>query len=202
MSLNTGLIAIEGNHLKDLTDIFNLFGLKDANEDVELVSWQKVTILLDEEYFSGGEGPQRKVIWFDNGWTIISDFSFLLSSDEEALVNISKKYAAKVFVLMTQGTSSSYGFSLYDNDNKREFFVTGGTININTGTPLEEEQNFNINGNVFYDDIHGLATTLGIDFSRAEQLTSFIVKEFRHEPVPETKPATETAKTKPWWKVW
>jgi hypothetical protein len=209
MSLTTGLIAIKGQHSDKFADIFNFFKLVDTNNDKTLTDWNKAIQVIDDEYINPDDNSQRRVVWFDNGWTIIEDLSLILCTDEESLTKISQYFSTPVFSLATQGTSSCYGFWYFDKQKLRSFFNNNSEVTDNFGTPLEQEANFNINENAFYDDIHGVAKQFGIDFTNAENLNSFIVKqldnseELNNEIERSTKNYNRTdnnTKSKPWWK--
>lgn len=73
MSLTTGLIAIKGEHSDRFAEIFNFFKLVDTNNDKTLTSWDDAIQIIDDEYINRNDSPQRRIVWFDNGWTIIED---------------------------------------------------------------------------------------------------------------------------------
>lgn len=211
MSLTTGLIAIKGQYSDKLPEIFNLFKLVDTNADKILNNWNAANELIDDEYMSRDGNLQRRVAWLDNGWTIIEDFSLILCTDEESLTKISQHFSTPVFSLATQGTSGCYGFWYFDKEKLRSFFNNNGEVTDNFGTPLEQEADLNINENASYGDIHGVAKKFGIDFTNAENLDGFIVKqldnseELNNEIEKATKsynPVDNSTKSKPWWKFW
>lgn len=212
MSLTTGLFAIKGQHLDKLADVFAAFKLVDSGNDKSLTTWTAVEKLFNDEEQNPQDDIQHRVVWFDNGWTIIEDVSFILCGDEAALEKLSQQLNAPIFALMTQGTSSCYAFWYYDKTKQRSFFNDNGNIADNFGTALPQENKFKINEEAFYDDVHGLAKELGIDWAKAEQLDKFTVKELtnseelnkeleqfaqQHRQQQEKKNSD-----KPWWKVW
>lgn len=177
MSLSSGLVAIKGQHSDKLSEIFSVFKLVDTGNDMILNNWQEAIDLIDEEYINSNDNSQRRVVWFDNGWTIIEDLSLILCTDEDSLAKISQHFLTPVFSLATQGTSGCYGFWYFDNQKLRSFFNNNGEVTDNFGIPLSQEANLNINENAFYDDIHGVAKQFGIDLTNAANLNSFIVKQ-------------------------
>lgn len=212
MSLTTGLFAIKGQHLDKLSEVFGAFKLVDSGNDKSLTTWTAVEKLFNDEQQNPQDDIQHRVVWVDNGWTIIEDVSFILCGDEAALEKLSQQLNAPIFALMTQGTSSCYAFWYYDKTKQRSFFNDNGNIADNFGTPLPQESKFKINEEAFYDDVHGLAKELGIDWAKAEQLDKFIVKELtnseelnkeleqfaqQHRQQQEKK-----SSDKPWWKIW
>ena len=89
MSLSTGLLAIKGQHSDKLSEIFSFFKLVDTGSDKTLNNWDEAIALIDDEYMNRDDNSQRRVVWFDNGWTIIEDLSLILCTDEEGLTEIS-----------------------------------------------------------------------------------------------------------------
>jgi hypothetical protein len=207
MSLTTGIIGIKGNHLERLPLIFSAFKLNDTQEDKVLKSWKDVVKVVNEEYSNQSELTFKRVVWFDNDWTIIEDFSFMLCTDNDALSQISKQLSTQVFTMYTQGTGGSYGFSYFDKEKLRGFLCSDGEIMENFGESLAIEKGFNVSENVFYDDIIGLGKQLGIDIEKAENLDRFIVKklESSEELIKELENFNASAinkTSKPWWKFW
>jgi hypothetical protein len=211
MSLSTGFLAIKGQHSDKLSEIFSFFKLVDTGKDKTLKYWDEAIALIDEEYMNPDENSQRRVVWFDNGWTIIEDLSLILCTDEESLTKISQHFSTPVFSLATQGTSNCFAFWYFDKLKLRSFFNNGGEVTDNFGTPLSQEADFNINENAFYDDMHGVAKKFGIDWTNAGNLKSFIVKHLDNseelnseiEQAIKNNPRSDNNKqSKPWWKFW
>jgi hypothetical protein len=211
MSMTTGLIAIKGRHVDKLAEIFNFFSLVDTGNDSILTNWEQASQVIDDEYKSKDDHSQRRIVWIDNRWTIIEDFSFILCTDETAMEAISRHLSTPVFALVTQGTSSNYAFWYFDKQKLRSFWIDNGKVTDNYGTPLPQEANFSFDENAFYDDIHGLAKKLGIDIENTSHLDHFVVKQLDNseELDQKIKLAAEnyqqpdnSTKSKPWWKFW
>lgn len=210
MSMTSGLIAIKGDHIDQLTTIFSFFNLTDTGKDDVLTDWETAVYVIDDEYINPGDDVQRRLVWFDNGWTIIEDYSFLLCMDEEAMTSLSKTLQTPIFSLQTIGTSGCYGFHYYDREKLRSFFNEDGKVVDDFGKPLPEEAGLNFNTNAFYDDIHGLARILGINFDNARHVGKYIVKRLADNTsanllAPRSLPQQQpdgTAVRKPWWKLW
>lgn len=208
--MTTGLIAIKGRHVDRLAEIFNFFSLVDTNNDTILTNWDQVSQVIDQEFKSQDDRSQRRVVWIDNGWTIIEDFSLILCTDEPAMETISRHLSTPVFSLATQGTSGSYAFWYFDKQKLRSFWIDNGKVTDNFGTPLPQEANFSFDEDAFYDDIHGLAKKLGIDIENTSHLGHFVIKQLDNseELDQEIKLAAENyqagnnTKSKPWWKFW
>jgi len=208
MSLTSGFFALKGDYTNKLSSVFSYFNLTSAGKDIKLNSWKDAERVIDEEYVNPGHSIQRRVVWLDNGWTIIDDLSLLLCIDDEALLKISIALSTPVFTLQSQGTSGAYGFSYFDRKKLREFFCIDGKIEVNYGAPLAEEKGLNINKDAFYDDVHGVAKKFGIDWEHAEKLSRFIVKQLASAKSTGTGAISENDmlafadKSRPWWKFW
>jgi hypothetical protein len=209
MSLTVGCIAIKGQHLEKLSELFSFFRLIDTNQDEIIDNWNLATDIIENESTNLNNFSQRKVAWYDNEWTIIEDYSFILCFDEDSLCKISKEFSTPVFSFITQGTSHSFGFWYFDQEKKRSFYLDGNNVSDNFGTPLLQEANFNINENCFYDDVIGIAKKLGIDWENAQYIKHFVVKTFGYndelkkemENFVQQQPDYKTI-SKPWWKFW
>lgn len=211
MSLSTGLLAIKGQQLERLSEIFGFFKLVDTGNDKLVNNWDEAVAIIDEEYMNPADNSQRRIVWFDNDWTIIEDLSLVLCTDEESLTKISQALSTPVFSLATQGTGGCYSFWYFDKQKVRSFFNNNGEVTDNFGTPLLQEANFNVNENTFYDDIHGIARQFGIDWTNTGNLHSFMVKQLDNseELTREIERANKDhnytnsdTKAKPWWKFW
>jgi len=212
MSLSTGLLAIKGQYSDKLPEIFNFFKLVDTGNDTTLTNWNEAVEIIDDEYMNPSDNSPRRVVWFDNGWTIIEDLSLMLCTDEESLIKISQHFSTPVFSLATQGTSGCYAFWYFDKEKIRSFFNNSGEVTDDFGEALPQEANYNINENAFYDDIHGVAKQFGIDWTNAETKTNFIVKKLDHsdelneeiEKIASNYKQQKADKitSKPWWKFW
>lgn len=211
MSQTTGLFAIRGNHLNALSGIFAAFQLVDTGKDKLLTRWADAEKTINNEYQDPQDHIQYRVVWFDNGWTIIEDLSLILCTDEAALEALSEELDTQIFSLITQGTSACYGFWYFDKTKQRSFFSENGHVTDNSEMPLSQEKKFSINEDVTYNDIHGLAKELGIDWEGASRIQHFVVKELvnsdeLNEQIDQFKKnnqqAPEKSTGKPWWKIW
>lgn len=209
MSATIGFIAIEGNQLSRLAEIFSRFQLIDTNKDLHLNSWAEASKIIEQEYLEPNDFSQRRVVWFQNNWTIIEDHSLLLCTDIEALQKNAQEGRLCIYSFLSQSTSNSHGFWHFTPTVSRTFFIEDGETIENTGTPLSQEANLNINEDLYYDDIIELAATLGIDYYAAEQLKQFTVKQLINnaelnsqiEQIKNEQKSIQVAK-KPWWKFW
>jgi hypothetical protein len=212
MSLTTGLIAIRGQQIDNLSEIFGFWRLVDTQKDQVLKLWSDVEKVIDEELINPDDYTQKRVVWFDNNWTIIEDLSFILSSEEDVLAQISQTFSTPVFSMQTQGTSSCYSFTYSDIELKRSFSVCDGEVLEDFGTPLTQEKNYKIGENTFYDDIHGVAKQFGINWDNAKNIDKFTIKtldnseelnsEIEKFKIKPDGQAEGQFNTKPWWRFW
>jgi len=214
VSLTNGLIAIKGQHLGAIQDIVPAFRLVDNHKDQIVDNWDEIEhIINDLNRHSIGDYIETHVFWYSNGWTIMEDMSLAHCADEEALEALSQKFDTPVFSLFTQGTSNCFGFMYFDKKKLRQFFVNAGTVEENYGDPFTHEAKFSINEGAFYDDVHGVARGLGVDWIGAEKHDHFIVKDLDMEPseIERIRPMVEKYQQeqaalalmkKPWWKFW
>ncbi len=209
MSATIGFITIEGNQLSRLAEIFSRFQLIDTNKDLHLNSWAEASKIIEQEYLEPNDFSQRRVVWFQNNWTIIEDHSLLLCTDIEALQKNAQEGRLCIYSFLSQSTSNSHGFWHFTPTISRTFFIEDGETIENTGIPLPQEAGLNINDELYYDDIIELAASLGIDYYAAEQLKQFTVKQLLNnaelnaqiEQVKNDQKSIQVAK-KPWWKFW
>jgi hypothetical protein len=212
MSLTTGLIAIRGQQMDNLSKIFEFWRLVDTQRDQVLKIWSDVEKVIVEEDMNPDDYTQKRVVWFDNNWTIIEDLSLILSSEEDVLTQISKTLSTPVFSMQTQGTSGSYSFTYSDIELKRSFSVCDEEVLEDFGIPLAQEKNFKINENTFYDDVHGVAKQFGIDWDNAKNIDTFVVKtlennkelnsEIEKFKIKSVGQVEGQISTKSWWRFW
>src|SRR5690606_26817219 len=209
-TMTNSIIVIKGNHLHKVADIFECFKYNDLDQDKTFDNAEKFNEYLFDSYF---EFANREIalrgIWFDNGWTIISDPEMVDTVDDESLLRLSNKLNSEVQTFIIQTTSGSFGFAKYDKIKQRHFFSTDGEVTDNFGSPLTEEQGLNLNEKVFVDDILKLANNYGIDLG-GKSVKSFIVKQLGYsdemkmelEQFRQVQTNHNTDTKKPWWKIW
>ena len=139
--MTNSIIAIKGNHFDRVANIFECFRYNDLDKDKAFDNADKFNDFLFDNYF---EFANREIalrgIWFDNGWTIISDPEMVDTVDEEALLKLSNTLESDVLTFIIQTTSSSFSFAKFNKTMERHFFSTDGEISDNIGSPLKEEQ--------------------------------------------------------------
>lgn len=212
MSLTSGLIAIKGEHLDNLSMILSFYQMVDTEENQFVGNWDEaLAIVTDLQAPAQGDTSEKHVIWSDKGWTLIEDMTLIMCANEEALLGISQHLSTPVFSLATQGTSNCFGFWYFDNVKRRSFYIEDCAIVDDFGEPLPEEAGFKINEDAFYDDIHGVAKAFGVDWEGAESLHAFTVKKLDYKDeirqgmlaaIAEHAAAKAAEKKKPWWQLW
>lgn len=209
--MTNSLIAIKGNHLDNMTSVFETFNYVDNKNDKQFDSWDKAARYLFDNYFElASKELSIRGIWFDNDWTVICDPEMVDSLDDKIMETLSQNFKSDVFSFLIQTTSGSFGFAKYAPNKQRHFFSLDGNVTDNIGSPLTEESGLNINDKVFVDDIAKLAAKLGIDINPEKTKTTFMVKELAYNETMKEQLAqfsqkpkpTNSDTQKPWWKVW
>ncbi|QES88563.1 hypothetical protein [Rhizosphaericola mali] len=207
--MTNSFIAINGDHIDRVDEIFSVFKYIDTKKDKHFEDWQTFNDFLFDNYFEFTNNEVAiRGIWVDNGWTIIHDPEIVDSFEEEALLELSRTLNTDIVTFIIQTTSNTFGFTVYNETIKRKFFVSSGEISDNIYEPLEQENGLNINENIFSDDILKLAEKLGIDLE-AKRKRTYTVKqlaysdEMKNELDDFRQQQTQTiAEKKPWWKLW
>lgn len=207
--MTNSFIAIRGIHLDRMREIFEIFNYKDTHQDKQFNDWQEFNDFLYDNYFElASNNLALRGIWSDNGWTIIIDPEMVDTTDEEVLLELSKKLDTDIITFIIQTTSNSFGFTLYNDSVKRKFVVSDGEVTDNLHQPLEQEKGLNINKKIFSDDILNLAENFGIDLKGNGNRT-YLVKQlgYSEEMIYKLEEFKQNNKqlekdNKPWWKIW
>ncbi|MCB0429948.1 MAG: hypothetical protein H6585_06825 [Flavobacteriales bacterium] len=218
MGLSNSIIALKGNHLNKISQIFETLGYVDNNRNKEYDKWEEAETFLFDNYFDlANQSIAIRGIWVDNNWTSICDPEMVDAMEDDKISQLSGDLDAIILTFMVQSTSGLFWFAKYDKTKQRHFFAVDGRIIENMGDPLTEEQGLNINERICGDDIIKLADRLGVDFEAPHTQTTFIVKELGYgdqvqqeinqvnQPTLPKKQATQTGhdnqgKKKPWWR--
>ena len=142
MGLSKGIIAIKENQLENIVQIS------------EILNYFEDEKFLDEI---------SDTTEFKNGWTIITDEEMLLVSEDDLLQELSNELNTEVFSLTIQSTSATYGFCYFNNGNSRIFLAQDGNILENSGEPIFQGKDLNIDENISENEILRIAEKLGID---------------------------------------
>jgi len=195
MSLNIGLIALEGNHLAELLEFFGDFGYRLAG--VDWLDTKAATDLLGQPHPSGN--VDYKPVYYDTRWTIIIDPDLGLATNNEALSRYARDKGCRICASIC-GPGARYRFFLLSADGTvaRAIELLGGHVQRNEGTQLKGEPE----------------TADGMDETRTFALFAQVVSPFddfevereytiyslvhrereRLSIIPKPK--------KPWWKFW
>lgn len=217
MSGTTGLIAIKGNHEDNLEKIFGYFDLVDTKKQWIATNKKELDEILKKTWPKLPGDQALRFTWVKDSWTVIDNSDFSLS-ESEALKKLTIDFQTPVFYLFTQGTSANYGFGYFDANNAREFHVDNGTVIENSGTPIAAEAKYPVNENTAYDQIHGIAKELGIDYEdvlfnfsidriivkllknsdKLNEQIALAAEEYKKLHPKKEKPEIKTR----WWKFW
>src|SRR5260370_8817257 len=87
----------------------------------------------------GKQKHDRKAAYFINGWTSMIDPGIVLMGND-AWLAYSKKWKARIVGWLCEGTSASYGLTLYESGKQRRQVVSvDGNVVVEKGKPLPEE---------------------------------------------------------------
>jgi hypothetical protein len=209
MGFSIGVIAIKGDHLYNVENLFDVFDYVDDKNDKAFNKWSQAGSYLFDNYadFTNKDIALR-CVWVDNGWTLICDPEMVDLIEDQKIEKLSKLTGSEVWTFLIQTTSGSYSFSKFSPNKARYFFAVDGQVIENSGTPLNEEQGTGTNKNIFADNIIAIGKNLGINIEPKDGST-FIVKELAYneqmkaqlEPIKQKK-ESKVKNEKPWWKVW
>jgi hypothetical protein len=205
--MTKAFIAIRGNFFDRADEIFKTFRYVGSRQDLKFDDWQTFTDYLFDKYLDFADRDIAiRGIWTSDGWTIINDPEMVDTVDEEVLIQLSQKLRTEIVTFIIQTTSNSFGFTVYNDTIKRNFFVSEGEITDNLFEPIEQEKGLNINEGIFSEDILKLAEKLGIDLE-GKKKSNYSVKhlEYNEEMKSEIqrfKQKQAKQENKPWWKFW
>jgi len=195
MSLNLGLIALEGNHLAELLEFFGDFGYRLAG--VDWLDTKASTDLLGQPHPSGN--VDYKPVYYDTRWTIIIDPDLSLATNNDALSAYARDKSCRACACIC-GPGGRYSFCLFSADGgvARAIDICGGRVERSEGTQLKGEPET--------ADAMDEAATLALfaqvvspfdDFEVEREYTVYSLVHRERERlsiIPKTK--------KPWWKFW
>lgn len=208
--MTNSFIIIKGNHLGNLSEIFECFKYNDLDQDSVFDNPEEFNeYLFGNYYIFANQEITLRGIWKENGWTIICDHEMVDTVDDEALQRLSEKLNCEVYTFIIQTTSGSFGFAKYENIKQRHFLCSDGNVTDNFGPSLKEEQELNFNKKVFVDDILKLANNFGVDLT-GKKGKAFVAKQFAYsdemkkELLQYKQDHIKALKDiqKPWWKIW
>ena len=124
MSWHTSAIVVQGNHIAGIEKLLASFGFPGMTRTGEISGDA-----------AGSSGLPGRAVAFVDGWTFIWDpmmFRPLSPADQmagmwpeqldQALIEISRSY--RIFSFITEGTSSTHGFSFYADGELRRLLLS------------------------------------------------------------------------------
>jgi len=194
MSLNLGLIALEGNHLAELLEFFGDFGYRLAG--VDWLDTKAATDLIGQPHPSGN--VDYKPVYYDTRWTIIIDPDLSVATNNDALSTYARDKSCRVCAC-TCGPGR-YRFRLHSADGAiaRAIDIVNGRVECSEGTQLKGEPE-TADG---MDESGTLALFAKVvspfdDFEVEREYTVYSLAHRERERlsiIPKPK--------KPWWKFW
>ncbi|OPZ83639.1 MAG: hypothetical protein BWY76_02187 [bacterium ADurb.Bin429] len=115
---------------------------------------------------------------------------------------MSTQLGARIFAVVAEGISGSYGFRLFAGGSLvRDFMSVDGKVETNAGTPLPEETGFDYES-PFEDDVFNLMQRISVDVGDLD--VPFLIKTFGDDAMASalSAPMSKPQSTKPWWKFW
>jgi hypothetical protein len=141
MKIRLSVLAIEGNHLNEIADVFKK--KKYVIEKSFTVSTGKK--VSDELAWSPDRDRVAKAAYFASGWTFVVDPEMVLTTDDIWL-DFSRKWDARVVGWFCDSASDTYGLTVFQSGKKqRQIFSVDGDVKVNEGNPLAEESDMKWN---------------------------------------------------------
>jgi hypothetical protein len=204
MSLSRALIAIRGDrdHFRELFlrvwGYYRLVAVSPAlNSLDEFTAWSEPRC----GYLKGEHPNDVKAFWQDGDWAVLLDLSMLLIDEPARLAALSRE-AGVAAAGLTQGTSGTAMFSLFeDGSARREIARSEGALLANFGEPLAAEAGLRVADGFYIDELERLWAGLGLSPFWSEPrppLVALHVIETGDYGVP----LPSNGKKKPWWKFW
>src|SRR5213594_95404 len=119
MSLNVHALMIDGNRIRELSEVFGAYGYEDIRRDRVLLPTDRKD--LEEALSDPPRGPNLmvKVVWFTKGWTIIWDPHNNMPLRPEPCLKLSRQLQARVLGIVWEGQDQpdhpTFGFALFDH---------------------------------------------------------------------------------------
>lgn len=204
MSLHASIVMIEGDFLSQLSEIFERFEYSDTGNDREITSWDDTLQILSNWQVS--RSRVLKAVCLQQGWSVILDPEMVMFADEASCSKVSSEFQTRIFGLICESTSGTYGFNFYNNQKVRDFLSVNGEVVEDFGIPMQEEAEFD-KSQVFEADILKIMEEIGVDYNSLETVENFIVKELDEDGNSAAKldipnPTIIPQNRKPWWQFW
>jgi hypothetical protein len=172
--MHISVVSIEGDHLAEVGEVF-----KKCNYVIEntftVATGKQASRELGSEL---GSHRVVKLAYVAKGWTFIVETELVLFTDDVWL-GYSRKWKTRVMGWLCEGTSGSYGFTLYQAGKmRRQVFSVDGDISVEEGEPVPEEDGVDWN-EASEGEVLGIAERLGAkyDFPANRKYTVFHLDE-------------------------
>jgi hypothetical protein len=130
MSMHFVVVSIEGSHLTEMGEV-----LEKCGYSVE----SSKTVQTAKQASSEMAKSNWKAAYFVNGWTFIIDPEPVLMRND-AWLHYSKKWKTRIIGWLCEGTSASYGLTLYESGKlRRQIVSVDRNVVVEKGKPLPEE---------------------------------------------------------------
>jgi hypothetical protein len=204
MSLTNALIAAPtdpdrlANTFLRVWDTFRLVERSPEFSSYEdLLAWSQ-----PRSGYLGGKHPETVfAFWQDNAWAVLLDVSTCLQSEGDRLRRISTELGTVVTAL-TQGTSGTAAFELYENGVlRRAIWSTAGRVEC-AGDPVAAEAGINAEEHFYIKEIEQVWMALGMSsFWPGSQSSLFALHMVDLVDYGLPAPKRQAEKRK-WWKLW
>jgi hypothetical protein len=137
MGLHTSFVLIEGDHRKAVERLLSDFGYEFAVVPRSVASFGAATKVLHQWHVS--PTVVKKAVGLVRGWTSLYDPELQIACDPEALRRLARHAHARVFSMVSDGSTGTYGFALVQGPATRAWFTTASGTSLDVGEPLREE---------------------------------------------------------------
>jgi hypothetical protein len=186
MAMHVSILLIEGNHMSRLTELFEEFEVTDTGNDRLCSGYDEATRTLDS--VPSDPYVERKAVCTCKGWTVVLDPNLWMMF-HDACLHISRELSSRIFGMICEGVSGTYGYILYESGKKvRDFLSVSGEIVEDHGIPLEIESQID-KSEIFDNDVLGVMNHLGVSYEDYLNAKPYLVKEVRS---PELTPEEES----------
>lgn len=167
------MVSIEGEHCTAAPEIFDLLDYKIVGEPIRV---QKAADLDPHlQNVQPAPGQVKRIVYSDGEWTHIADFELILFSEPLLWKELSKRWNTRIVAWICEGTSGTYGFSLYENGELfRQVLSVDGKLSQIVGEPLPEEDGLEWE-HACEDDIFVLIEHFGVHYTYMEEDREYCV---------------------------
>jgi len=152
------------------------------------------------EYLEGAFPDDAKALYGHGDWTVLLDFSMLLSTDSDLMQSLSRKLGV-VLIATSQGTAGYASFERYqDGELARRIVAVDGELT-QEGAALDAESQIDLK-RFYFDEADVLWKSHGLP-SFLEIPGGPFIGVHLVDQAPQELPAPEKAQQqRPWWRFW